>query len=46
MVQAHDLEDYASRVSALQPSRFRDDLYEYVRATPPYPPPELVTDCY
>jgi predicted N-acetyltransferase YhbS len=33
-------DDYASRAaahrSAFQPSRFRDDIYEFVRATPPY----------
>jgi predicted N-acetyltransferase YhbS len=33
-------EDFASRAaahrSAFQPSRFRDDVYEFVRATPPY----------
>jgi predicted N-acetyltransferase YhbS len=33
-------EDFASRAaahrSAFQPSRFRDEIYEFVRATPPY----------
>jgi predicted N-acetyltransferase YhbS len=35
-------EDHASRAaahrSAFRPSRFRDDVYEFVRATPPYRP--------